>query len=576
MAHEDEKIARAQRLQLDKAKQQGQLLEKHLDKLDGDNDAHENSLVDLEAQMAALAGESGAAIGGEATEGIEGLVELSQGELKAIDASFEIPMLEALDFADWESYVADSDRYLAENGFDSESDLLLQTLGTAEINEVLEQYRGRYGEVLPDGKDMAVVFAAGLTGMLLGHLKKAPGPVSGKDLVRELSGEAIPFVEQSDAESNPGAPVSTTESPLGNSLLSGLAPVIDDLLAAIGQIQGLISAKGGTSVELGAAARDLFARIFQIVEVSTNSSPDESHISNGSAEAQVQGLLSNVVEAREWLENSGLEAEIPDLIDKLKEEGLASLQDDGRRELAKVVSTQVLGALQENKTVDQALSKLGAESPVVELLINNKESLSRILSLVEITRGDSDAVNRLAVDPTALPIVSDVLSDVGRVLNVAPTLPGIVDLLGRSPEEVGSILSESGLSLDTLAEFGYPTCIVELIVRGWLTFRSVAEGADCPKEPYAVKSSLMLASAHVLTNSKAAVELLAHAPPQSLNVASLGLSVHYGIKALNEYRKRQHLVESDADEAMSRLYRNSTEFARRQHSLSQRMNETLS
>ena len=155
-------------------------------------------------------------------------------------------------------------------------------------------------------------------------------------------------------------------------------------------------------------------------------------------------------------------------------------------------------------------------------------------------------------------LANEIVIDVQKKLDILPKVmfqsgPQILS----DPSALGNWLYENGLSVNHLKNLGLTAAITEIMVRGWYLASLYNDTGTFKKEPYAVKVSTMLASAHMLSNLPALVQIVKQMPPTKLNIVSLGLGVKYGLTAIAEYAKRESQIQKDLNDKLSSIYKHS-------------------
>ena len=163
----EEELLYSQHLRVKKLEERSKLIKDETERIQATSAEHASELIGMEAELADMFTSLSIDIESMDLSNVDGIVELTESELEAIDRMFVIPPLEVIKYKDWASFVSDSYAFMRNEGVDPLKDPVFAMLSITDMAEVLEKYRDDYGEIFLDWKDYAVVLLAALTGGLV-------------------------------------------------------------------------------------------------------------------------------------------------------------------------------------------------------------------------------------------------------------------------------------------------------------------------------------------------------------------------------------------------------------------------
>jgi hypothetical protein len=264
-------------------------------------------------------------------------------------------------------------------------------------------------------------------------------------------------------------------------------------------------------------------------------------------------ISAGTFEIDDWIANSGLNITIDELLEKLYSENDEEFRDEDLQNYAKLFST-IMEKSMENGVLSDTMEQMFSSTSVMRSFLHDRNSIRKLASFVDYARTGSEYPDESKFNFLA----NEIVIDVQKKLDI---LPKIMFQSGSQilsdPSALGNWLYENGLSINHLKKLGLTAAITEIMVRGWYLASLYNDTGTFKKEPYAVKVSTMLASAHMLSNLPALVQIAGGMPPTRLNVASLGLGAKYGLSAIAEYAKRETQIQKDLNDKLTSIYKHS-------------------
>ncbi|MCE2712267.1 MAG: hypothetical protein LW688_06975 [Cryomorphaceae bacterium] len=174
MKNEDEdkieKVALSQNHQLNQLEQTKLEAENAMSDIELRNNEAKENIQELNAQLDTL----NSFIGDLSLDEIEALTEISSEEINvnreelsaSVNNRYTFPKLDTIQFEDFKSLTISSENYLASNSISTEDDPLFVMLTNTEVKDVLNDYKEKYGDIIPDAYDYCVIGISGLVGMI--------------------------------------------------------------------------------------------------------------------------------------------------------------------------------------------------------------------------------------------------------------------------------------------------------------------------------------------------------------------------------------------------------------------------
>ncbi|MBF0102274.1 MAG: hypothetical protein HQK77_15340 [Desulfobacterales bacterium] len=330
-----------------------------------------------------------------------------------------------------------------------------------------------------------------------------------------------------------------------------LSEIIVSMLNIIGII--FTNQSAGNNEKLGEAFQKLLLSISNMVQ-----SSKERLIQMGGQ--KILDSLSDinvtidVFEIDDWIKNSGLNITIEDLLEKINSEHVDEQFSSEDIENIGQLFSMTIRSLSTNEEFSNKIEALFSSPPVVINFLHDKDSIRKFTTLLTYVNTNQSDLNYKQFSQLA----QNLIVDVKRKLYIAPEI--ILDSNAKIFSEasaLGDWLYENGLSFEHFKKLGLNASVIKIIVRGWYLSTIYNKEKIHKKEPFAVKVSTMLASAHLISNLPAIMQVVTQMPPTRFDFASLGMSVKYGIAAFTEYAKRDKQIQNDLDDKLTSLYRNS-------------------
>jgi len=269
-------------------------------------------------------------------------------------------------------------------------------------------------------------------------------------------------------------------------------------------------------------------------------------------EISAANTASRIFALHKWMENNDLQINLEDLLEKLSQENPGDLSA-GDIEKFKTVFFDLVSQLYDRSIVNKMYSLLSTDTSI-KILLNDKETVEKLVSMLQHTRkGEKETFDER---------VLEFMQKIEEKLVLVPSVLFHIDgELLTDPEVFGKWLAKNGPDFDTLKQRDVAQCIIEVLVRGWHLVSLYQKNRTFKKEPFAVKSSIMLASAHLLyTNLTTAISPFLKGVPSAkykLDLFSLGLGAKYALRAVQQYAKREKKIQQDFTDKINGIYKNS-------------------